>query len=190
MNLKKESNFVTIKPVKIGRFVGSIVIGKIPDGVFTLRYQTFVERLKWLPKNSSRKERDAHDELADILCVIDGNDQSVVGTVRIINHNHNFMLDDEFRFLVEGCEKYRKDTETAEISRLATRGLTISSRAQIMLIIFKLIKMWAKLNKVRYFYFVTMDKYANRLQKSYGFPMIPLGKTSFTDAGASFKRRR
>jgi N-acyl-L-homoserine lactone synthetase len=182
----KESVLLATPLIKIGKFIGFQADGKMsPKGVFGLRYDVFIKKLKWLPENSSESDHDYYDDFSTILYVSDL-DSKIVGTLRIIDNNNEYMMDREFKILIELSPDYVKSSDSAEISRLAIGGVEKKDKVFVVQILFSLLQDWLVKHNKKYFYFVTTNNYANRLKSSYGVEMQSLGKTSFTDDGLAF----
>jgi len=174
--------------IKIGSFSGYRINGKdAPIGIFKLRHDTFVKKLKWLPENSTGYERDSYDDFSTILYVVSNASGVVVGTIRVINSDHEFMLDKDFKPLVESSPEYEHSKDSAEISRFTVENVENRSKAVVIQMLFELLERWVLENKKKYLYFVTTNKYANELRFSYGISFSPIGKVSFTQSDVSFQ---
>jgi len=146
------------------------------EEAFRLRYKIFCEGLKWFPLNDDGKECDQYD-----LCSVHFGVYSsaeLVGYSRIIPPENTFMLEKEFKDLLDESYSVQKEKNTGEISRLAIKkDLRLTHGFQISIVLYKLMYHWSLENKMRYWYMVVDTKYLKSLQRL--FPCRKIGKVKF-----------
>jgi acyl homoserine lactone synthase len=143
---------------------------------YKLRHRVFAERLKWVPERADRLEADMYDAWSTSLGVFnDGGD--LLGLVRMTHAPVPFMLESEFSACLVGNHRVRKETDTAEITRLAVdpaiadRGLS----ARLMKTIFKGMYQWCLRHHVRYTYMVVEHRLLRVVQRM-GWPCQAIGE--------------
>lgn len=143
---------------------------------YRLRHRVFAERLKWVPERADRLEADVYDAWSTSIGVF-ANDARLLGLVRMTHGPVPFMLESEFSACLVGNHRVRKETDTAEITRLAVdpeiadRGLS----ARLMKVIFKGMYQWCLLHNVRYTYMVVEHRLLRVVQRM-GWPCQAIGE--------------
>ena len=153
---------------------------------YRLRHKVFAESLKWVPETEDRQEVDLYD-LWGVSVGLIRNDGAVVGVARLLPSSGPFMLEKEFGALLPDDYQVRKDSDTAEITRLAVdpdirdRGLT----SKMMLALLKGVYQWAVENDIRYYYLEVEHRFFRTL-RALGFPCEMVGMpVVLPPAGAS-----
>ena len=142
---------------------------------YQLRHRVFAERLKWVPERADRLEADLYDAWSSSIGVF-ADDTKLLGLVRMTHAPVPFMLESEFSACLVGSHRVRKETDTAEITRLAVdpaivdRGLS----AKLMKTIFKGMYLWCLLHEVRYTYMVVEHRLLRVVQRM-GWPCHAIG---------------
>ncbi|MFY4729748.1 acyl-homoserine-lactone synthase [Nitrospira sp. BLG_2] len=143
---------------------------------YRLRHRIFAERLKWVPERADRLEADVYDTWSTSIGIF-ANDVRLLGLVRMTHAPVPFMLESEFSACLVGNHYVRKETDTAEITRLAVdpeiadRGLS----ARLMKAIFKGMYQWCLLHDVRYTYMVVEHRLLRVVQRM-GWPCRAIGE--------------
>jgi acyl homoserine lactone synthase len=143
---------------------------------YQLRHRVFAERLKWVPERTDRLEADVYDTWSTSIGVL-GDENKLLGLVRMTHAPLPFMLESEFSACLVGRHHVRKETDTAEITRLAVdpaiadRGLS----AKLMKTIFKGMYQWCLLHDVRYTYMVVEHRLLRVVQRM-GWPCHAIGE--------------
>lgn len=143
---------------------------------YRLRHRVFAERLKWVPERADRLEADVYDAWSASIGVF-ADETRLLGLVRMTHGPLPFMLESEFSACLAGSHHVRKETDTAEITRLAVdpeitdRGLS----ARLMKIIFKSMYQWCLRNDVRYTYMVVEHRLLRVVQRM-GWPCRAIGE--------------
>lgn len=143
---------------------------------YRLRHRIFAERLKWVPERADRLEADLYDTWSTSIGVF-ADDTRLIGLVRMTHAPVPFMLESEFSACLVGNHRVRKETDTAEITRLAVdpeiadRGLS----ARLMKVIFKGMYQWCLLHDVRYTYMVVEHRLLRVVQRM-GWPCQAIGE--------------
>ena len=143
---------------------------------YQLRHRVFAERLKWVPERTDRLEADVYDAWSTSIGVF-ANETKLLGLVRMTHAPVPFMLESEFSACLVGSHRVRKETDTAEITRLAVdpaiadRGLS----ARLMKTIFKSMYQWCLLHDVRYTYMVVEHRLLRVVQRM-GWPCHAIGE--------------
>jgi acyl homoserine lactone synthase len=120
---------------------------------YQLRHRVFAEQLKWVPETEDRQEMDMYDLWGQSIGIINRGGK-LHGLARILPSSGPFMLEHDLRLLLPPEHIMRKETDTAEITRLAIdpdikdKGLS----ARLLLLMVKGIYHWAIAHDVRYFY--------------------------------------
>lgn len=153
---------------------------------YRLRHKVFAESLKWVPETEDGQEIDLYD-LWGVSVGLIRNDGAVVGVARLLPSSGQFMLEKEFGALLPDDYQVRKDSDTAEITRLAVdpdirdRGLT----SKMMLALLKGVYQWAVENDIRYYYLEVEHRFFRTL-RALGFPCEMVGMpVVLPPAGAS-----
>ena len=143
---------------------------------YQLRHRVFAERLKWVPERADRLEADAYDAWSTSIGVFN-NGKELLGLVRMTHAPVPFMLESEFSACLVGRHHVRKETDTAEITRLAIdpeiadRGLS----ARLMKTVFKGMYQWCLQHEVRYTYMVVEHRLLKVVQRM-GWPCRAIGE--------------
>ena len=143
---------------------------------YRLRHRVFAERLKWVPERADKLEADVYDAWSTSIGVF-ANETQLLGLVRITHAPVPFMLESEFSACLVGSHRVRKETDTAEITRLAVdpaiadRGLS----ARLMKTLFKGMYQWCLLHDVRYTYMVVEHRLLRVVQRM-GWPCRAIGE--------------
>ncbi|MEK9140229.1 MAG: acyl-homoserine-lactone synthase [Nitrospirota bacterium] len=143
---------------------------------YHLRHRVFAERLKWVPERTDRLEADVYDTWSTSIGVF-GDENKLLGLVRMTHAPVPFMLESEFSACLVGSHQVRKETDTAEITRLAVDP-TIADRglsARLMKVIFKGMYQWCLLHDVRYTYMVVEHRLLRVVQRM-GWPCHAIGE--------------
>lgn len=148
---------------------------------YRLRHKIFCEELKWLPQSEDLRETDEYDEHAVFFGVFNEHNK-LLAFLRLILPEKAFMIEKEFSFLIGAWYKIRKESDTAEISRLCVspeaRNGTVSGNFgihQISMLLYKGVYHWSIGNDVRYLYLVAEHK-IYRLLCAKGFPCEIIGE--------------
>ncbi len=142
---------------------------------YHLRHRVFAERLKWVPERPNRLEDDIYDAWSTSIGVF-ADHSRLLGLVRMTQAPVPFMLESEFSTCLMGSHRVRKETDTAEITRLAIepaiadRGLS----ARLMKVLFKGMYQWCLLHDVRYTYMVVEHRLLRVVQRM-GWPCHAIG---------------
>jgi len=143
---------------------------------YRLRHRVFAERLKWVPERADRLEADVYDTWSTSIGVF-ADETRLLGLVRMTHAPVPFMLESEFSACLVGSHRVRKQTDTAEITRLAVdpaiadRGLS----ARLMKATFKGMYQWCLLHDVRYTYMVVEHRLLRVVQRM-GWPCRAIGE--------------
>jgi acyl homoserine lactone synthase len=153
---------------------------------YRLRHKVFAESLKWVPETDDRQEMDLYDRWGTTVGLV-RDDGAVVGVARLLPSSGQFMLEKEFGALLPDGYRVRKNSDTAEITRLAVdheirdRGLS----SKMMLALLKGVYQWAVENDIRYYYLEVEHRFFRTL-RALGFPCEMIGApVVLPPAGAS-----
>lgn len=131
---------------------------------FQLRHRVFCEELKWVSETDDRSEIDEYDINAIHFGVFD-KDNILRAYLRLVHTNRPFMLKDIFGSLIGPGHELKRDTNTAEVSRLCVapeaRKDGVSGNFgvhNISMFLYKGVYHWCLENDVRYLYLVVEDK--------------------------------
>lgn len=153
---------------------------------YQLRHRVFAERLKWVPERADRFEADAYDTWSTSIGVFSDESQ-LLGLVRMTHAPVPFMLESEFSACLVGSHRVRKETDTAEITRLAVDP-TITDRGlsgRLMKTIFKGMYQWCLAHNVRYTYMVVEHRLLRVVQRM-GWPCRAIGEPVALPPGEVF----
>lgn len=116
-----------------------------------LRHEVFSEELGWVPRVSSRLEVDRYDDFSEMIGVFT-DDMELLGSLRIIQPPHPFMIDKEFACMMPAGKNIRRTSDMAEITRLCVKKEFRSGKygPNITNILYKGLYHWNNLNNVRY----------------------------------------
>lgn len=83
---------------------------------YQLRHVVFADQLRWIPQTDDRLETDSYDSFATHFGAFDplGN---LIAYVRLIAADRQFMMEKEFRSIVDRDYPIRKDQDTCELTR-------------------------------------------------------------------------
>jgi len=142
---------------------------------YRLRHKVFAESLKWVPETDDRQEMDLYDRWGTTVGLV-RDDGAVDGVARLLPSTCPFMLEKEFGALLPTGYQVRKNSDTAEITRLAVdpeirdRGLS----SKMMLALLKGVYQWAVENDIRYYYLEVEHRFFRTL-RALGFPCEMIG---------------
>jgi N-acyl-L-homoserine lactone synthetase len=157
-------------------FVVKTLHGEQLTQSYRLRHKVFAESLKWVPETDDRQEMDLYDMWGTTVGLV-RDDGAVVGVARLIPSSGQFMLEKEFGALLQDGYQIRKNSDTAEITRLAVdpeirdRGLS----STMMLALLKGVYQWAVENDIRYYYLEVEHRFFRTL-RALGFPCEMIGE--------------
>ena len=83
-----------------------------------LRHSVFAEKLKWVPERKDQLESDVYDTCSTSIGLFSARGQHL-GIGRITRAPFPFMLESEFSTCLVGSHRLRKESDPAEITRLA-----------------------------------------------------------------------
>ena len=148
---------------------------------FKLRHQIFANELKWVASSDDGLEIDEYDLNAESFGVFNHNEQ-LCAYMRLIIGGTPFMMEKEFKFLVDEKHWIRNFPDTAEVSRLCiapeSRNDTVTGNFglhSITILLLKGVYQWCKKNGVNYLYAVTEER-VYRLFRAKGFPFYSIGE--------------
>jgi acyl homoserine lactone synthase len=142
---------------------------------YRLRHRVFAEKLQWVPLTEDGQEMDMYDLWGSSIGLLDGGGK-LHGLARLLPSSGPFMIEQDLRLLLPPNHRLRKESDTAEITRLAIdpdikdKGLS----ARLMLTLIKGIYHWAMRQGVRYLY-LEVDHRFFRTLNAIGIPAVPLG---------------
>ncbi|BFU92387.1 MAG: N-acyl-L-homoserine lactone synthetase [Nitrospira sp.] len=159
-----------------GEFLVKMLEGKAElTQAYRLRHKVFAEVLQWVPPTDDGQEMDMYD-LWGVTVGLFHYDGTLLGMARLLPSSGKFMLENEFGDLLSSEHTIRKESDTAEITRLAVnpdiRDPKLSSR--VMLGVLKGIYQWAVENEIRYYYLEVEHRFLRAL-RMLGFPCEPIG---------------
>lgn len=143
---------------------------------YHLRHRVFAEKLKWVPERKDQLESDVYDTWSTSIGLFSARGQ-LLGIGRITHAPFPFMLESEFSACLVGSHRLRKESGTAEITRLTVdpsitdRGLS----AKLMRTVIKGLYQWCRANDVRYTYMVVEHRLLRVLQWM-GWPAYAIGE--------------
>lgn len=135
---------------------------------FELRYKFVVERYKWVQSCGERVEYDIYDNRAGTL-YFGGfkNSGELVGGVRILTCSHQgFMLQNEFKHLINDHEFPSFDSDCAEVTRLVIDSDIVADVNNVALGLFKIMFKWSLQNGINRVIFVTNEQFYRFMKKS------------------------
>lgn len=176
-------NYKTVEFFESGYWVRSIESEEDKIKAYRLRHQVFSEILGWVSPTPDGLEIDCFDHVAESLGLF-SEEGILLGSVRLISPDNPFMLETDFTDLVSPDYLIRKETDTAEVSRLA---ITPSASHQglsshYLRILHKGIYQWSLENAVRYLYMETEERFW-RVLNHLGFPCSPIGPVKMIPPG-------
>ncbi|MFW5853064.1 MAG: acyl-homoserine-lactone synthase [Patescibacteria group bacterium] len=139
--------------------------------VFQLRHEIFVKNLKWVKNNDDKLESDKYDKNSIIFAVF--LNKEILGTVRVILPTEKFMLEDDFHYLLDENHTIIKN-KAIEISRLGVKSEIKDNpklKKRVVMLLYKTLYKWASENDIRYFYFVSTEKFLNSLDSRFSIPI-------------------
>ena len=138
---------------------------------YRLRHKIFCKELKWVPETETSLEIDKFDDGAVFLGVFNKHNQ-LMAFIRIIMPEKCFMLEEVFSFLVSPEHTIRKESDTAELSRLCiipeARNHVLQNNfntGMISMFLYKGVYQWCRNNGIRYLYFEVDYKFYKLLRK-------------------------
>jgi acyl homoserine lactone synthase len=154
-----------------GFVIKNLTDGDEKDQAYRLRHQVFCKELKWVPETEESLEIDTFDDNAVFLGVFNEYGQ-LMAFIRIIKPEKRFMLEEVFSFLVGPEHTIRKESDTAELSRLcvvpeARNHMTQSNfnTGMISMLVYKGVYQWCRNSGIRYLYFEVDYKFYKLLCK-------------------------
>lgn len=142
---------------------------------YKLRHRVFSDGLQWVESSADGLETDRYDSWAtSVGLFLKGGRLS--GVFRLLPTKGPFMLEKEFRVLLQPNCVLRKMKDTVEITRLTVdpyitdKGLS----SRMMQTLFKGVYRWSVQNDVRYLYMV-IEKRFIRVLRAIGFPCEIIG---------------
>lgn len=155
--------------------------------VHLLRHKIFCEELGWRLKAINRLEIDEYDEVATFFGVFNIHNK-LLACLRLIPYEATFMLEKDFRLLIDERYRIRKDPDTAEISRLCilseARKYTHKIFQRTSMFLYKGVYLWCLKNNIKFLYLV-VEKKIHRLLNIKGFPCHPVGKPAIMADGVT-----
>ena len=142
---------------------------------YRLRHRIFAEELRWVATSESMLEKDSYDCHAVSIGVFDDRNR-LVGLARLIRPQARFMIEKEFSIMVGSWHTIRKQSDTAEASRLCVLPEARNTSVQgnfgihnVSMFLYKGIYQWCARNNIRYIYVVVETK-IHRMFMARGFP--------------------
>ena len=155
---------------------------------YRLRYNIFCKELKWVSETETSLEIDTFDDEAVFLGVLNEHGR-LMAFIRIIRPEKHFMLEEVFSFLVSPEHTIRKESDTAELSRLCVipearnhMMQTNFNTGMISMFLYKGVYQWCRNNGIRYLYFEVEYKFYKLLCKQ-GFPCEIIGPPNIMPDG-------
>jgi len=151
---------------------------------FRLRHAIYCTTLAWVKGRPDGLEWDDYEEGSTSIGAFT-EDNTLVGVVRLIPSEYPFMLEREFPTLVGPDHRIRKQADTVEVTRLATRRMLRSHGPSLPIscLLYKGIYHWCCGHDVRYLHLVVETAYLRTL-RTWGFPCSALGPARLLDRGA------
>lgn len=153
-----------------------------------LRHRIFCDELGWVRGNGDALETDAYDKKAVCFGVCSGTG-NMIAFLRLLLPEGPFMLEREFRSLVEPGFLIKKGPDTAEVSRLCiapearTERLgTAKNSYPVSLLLYKGVYQWCRGMGIRTLYMVVEYK-IYRLLRAQNFPCVAVGAPSVMPDG-------
>jgi len=133
------------------------------NNAYKLRYKIFCEELAWLPKNKHQEEKDLYDGKAIHFGAFDKD--NLIGYARIVLPKETFMIEENFKDLIEGSD-FSKKNDMIEISRLGAAKEYRNSEnfGRIDILLCKYIYFWSLENNMRYWLMVVRPEYLNSIK--------------------------
>ena len=148
---------------------------------YRLRHDVFCEELGWVPAQKSMLEIDRYDEGAIYFGVFSESGK-LMACIRLILSAHDFMIESDFSQLVDTGYDIRKQSDTAEASRVCVapeaRSLNIirdNESYPVSMLLFKGVYLWCMENDIRYLYTV-VETSMLRFLRAKGFPCKLIGR--------------
>ena len=166
--------------LKENTFIARVLKSNELEKAYRFRYRVFCEELRWFPPNNSKKENDHYDKFSVHFGVFSKKEE-LIGYSRIIPPERNFMLEKEFKDLLDN-HTIRKERDTIEVSRVAINKTSnfadsIDGVNIISALLYKLMYKWSKKNRIRYWYMAIEPHYLKSLQELFSCKQI--GKIKF-----------
>jgi acyl homoserine lactone synthase len=132
------------------------------EEAFRLRYEVFCRSLGWTKRTGDGRETDSFDESAMHFGAY-GDDGALAAYVRLILPSGRFMLEDVFVELLGEYPLVRKESDTAEVSRLcmATRRrdeAPLYGRTDLVMLLFEGLHRWCFEEGIRFLYAVAEER--------------------------------
>lgn len=150
---------------------------------YRLRHAIYCRALAWVKGRPDGLECDDYEEGSTSIGVFT-EENALVGVVRLIPSERRFMLEREFLTLVGPDHGIKKQADTVEVTRLATRPTPRSQRpsAPVSCLLYKGIYHWSCRHGVRYLYLVVQTPYLRTL-RLWGFPCSVVGQAQVLGRG-------
>ena len=154
-----------------------------PEDLFScfyeFRHRVFSQELGWVP---GPRETDQYDQHSVHFAAFSPAGD-VVACGRFILPSGTFMLETEFRDLVEPGYPVRKEADTVEASRFAVSADLRRTKDGFAVteLLCSTMCLWARRNAIRYCYLVLDNNYLGFLQRF--FPVRVIGPTKVYDSG-------
>ena len=186
----KLRNNSTIQGVEASHFIiekssYQIKCGPTQDelrAIFRLRAQVFCEELKWV--GPMPLETDEYDNCASYIAI--NKTKHLMGTLRILDHTENWMLEKQFRGLAPDDLVAAKTQDSCEVTRLAVskacRNIKFEKNASIADALYQGLFVYCISNNIRYVYMVVSTTILRVLRMS-GLPCEPISKPQQMEDG-------
>jgi N-acyl-L-homoserine lactone synthetase len=139
-----------------------------PDDIekfYRLRHQIFCKDLNWLPINEQEIEKDSYDNLniSKNFGAFTQSEELIGGVRLVLPSNKGFMLENEFRDLID--DNFIPKKNSLEVTRLGVdKRFKNPNGAKIALGLYKIFNIWCLENSFQFYYFVAEKKYIRSLQ--------------------------
>jgi len=147
------------------------------EQAFRLRHTIYCRRLRWVLGYANDLEIDDYDSHAISLGVFNETER-LLGVVRILPGTGSFMLEQEFRSLLDPGYCLQKGPHVIELTRLATlaAGIPPWHAALIARLLYKGLYHWVTREDIHLLYFVVETRYLKALWRQ-GLPCQTLGRS-------------
>ena len=155
------------------------------DAALAFRHTVFLEELGWSVLDHKGQESDQYDQNSVHFGAFSESGE-ITGYCRLILPKSGFMIEKEFADLIDPGYCIRKENDTVEASRFAVaRNLRGKGEGfRVIALLVRSLYQWAKLNKVRYIYAVSVSDYLGFLC-GYFTCIKPIGPNHEYQAGIS-----
>ncbi len=168
--LKAETLEKKEEDIEVKRIEGALL-----EEVYKWRYEVFCKELGWISSNAEEKDVDIYDGYSVHLGIFFRGE--IVGYCRIVHPINSFMLEKDFKDLINNKKIPRKKA-SVEISRLITKkDLNPTTRFHSLMILYKYMYHHFLETGIRFCYIVVGKDLLNGLQKI--FPFRKIGKTVY-----------